>query len=40
MDILRDRIAGVVDRDTGTGSEVVAMITGVNEKSGEASAFP
>ena len=35
----RGRIVGVVDRDKSTGNEVVAMITGVNEKSGEASAF-
>ena len=35
----RGRIVGVVDREKSTGNEVVAMITGVNEKSGEASAF-
>jgi fructose transport system ATP-binding protein len=35
----RGRIAGVVDRDKVTGNEVVSMITGVNEKSGEPSAF-
>jgi hypothetical protein len=35
----RDRITGAVDRDKSAGNEVVAMITGVNEKSGEASAF-
>jgi fructose transport system ATP-binding protein len=35
----RGRIAGVVDRDKTTGNEVVSMITGVTESSGEASAF-
>ena len=35
----RGRIAGVVDRDKTTGNEVVSMITGVTETSGEASAF-
>jgi len=35
----RGRIAGVVDRDKTTGNEVVSMITGVSETSGEASAF-
>ena len=35
----RGRIAGVVDRDKTTGNEVVSMITGVSESSGEASAF-
>ena len=35
----RGRIAGVVDRDKTTGNEVVSMITGVSEASGEASAF-